>query len=178
MYLHHLKSSIWSSPGDSSSPQYGHEMESLPHTINEYSNQSSLVYNSEKFENEKFSRGRDQIGWSCKASCGMPPFQSLMRGRGFPPHYNSTTQKHQTILEWDQVKICADVFCAGEVENKHEQLPLMWHCSRGMGCIQKQWFGRGSFNSNGKPCLCMILPCPMQVCHHNILQRALTIKSK
>ena len=34
---HHLISSIQPSPGDSSSPHYGQEIESLPHTINENS---------------------------------------------------------------------------------------------------------------------------------------------
>ncbi len=44
---HHLVCSSQSSPGEFYAPHYGYEMESSPHTINEISNQSFLVYDVE-----------------------------------------------------------------------------------------------------------------------------------
>ena len=54
--LHKFMSSTWSNPVNISTSHYGRDMESLVHTINEHSNQSFLVYQTERIEKGKLSQ--------------------------------------------------------------------------------------------------------------------------
>ncbi len=75
---HHPVSSIRLSPVNFYGHHYEREMESLPHPINENSNQSLLTNKSQKNDEGKLSQQYDQIQSPYKASCRMSFFQSLL----------------------------------------------------------------------------------------------------
>jgi len=69
--------SIRLSPIHFRAPLCGHEEECLPHTINETSNQSFEMYQTERIHREKSSERRGQI-WSSTKTCWDMPFYSIM----------------------------------------------------------------------------------------------------
>ena len=88
-------------------------MESLPHPINENSNQSLLTNNHKKYDEAQLSQQYDQLQSPHNGSCGMSFFQSL-GGRGPAPHNDSFT--HSTFNDSGIIvgkKLFKNSFCLG-----------------------------------------------------------------